>query len=399
MRVEVLVQQTGKRFVLTVSSEAELLKRACHKARVRCADHRLEGSPTGLMRLLSHHEVAPVEYTNTVRTTVTVVTSEELGCEEEARQQLDRLALHPAVRQIVAMPDLHAGPTGVVVLAEEPLPFLHGYDLGCGMSLFRTNISTTSSEVIRNHLTRVCLEHGEDPSDPWMGTLGGGNHFVELLQVDTTMEIDPALELDPYSLLLLVHSGSRGHGERAFKRFVHDPVGYMDAQPFLIDWAKRNRQTIARRFLEQFWHTPPSSTPPTPWIDTPHNFIEVEGTKFLHRKGAVKGGNGTLTLLPGSRGTASYILIAETTQPDFLGSLAHGAGRKMNRAEARHVHSKEDLTRGGTVVCCNTKLLREEAPYAYKDVDAVVRCMHTHGMCRVGARLLPVATYKTTSVG
>lgn len=250
--------------------------------------------------------------------------------------------------------------------------------------------------------------------------------------VPLSLEVQPLFDYN-YAVLL-VHSGSRAHGQRVFSEHSdgHDPEGYMQQHEQLVAWACRNRAEIARRFLMQFAgnraiedlstsseasqaagnmaDASPGLTSDSaeqapqqelqPVIDTPHNWIErlPDGT-FLHRKGAAPSYAGQLSLLPGSRATASYILVCNGSLERDLNSVAHGAGRRLSRADARRRGEGGkvlgDLTRGGTVVCESKDLLLEEAPHAYKDVEAVVACMVERGMCTVGARMLPIATYKT----
>jgi release factor H-coupled RctB family protein len=314
----------------------------------------------------------------------------------------------------VGLPDLHQGPTGVSVLAKAPIPKLPGPDIGCGMSLFVTDIQANLSiKKIVKRMERLNLEEGEDFDDPDLGTIGGGNHFAELQYIDDAVPLDPAFDtlLGPDArskAFLMVHSGSRSHGSKLFAELGDgsDPERYMLEHVQLVEWAKKNRMEIARRFIEQFTGSA-SSAHPVPLIDIAHNWIEnlPDNRGFLHRKGAAPSTPGSLSLLPGSRATASYVLVCNGDMERDLCSVAHGAGRRLSRSDARKQGrslaaarsggQREDLTRQGTILCTCKNLLLEEAPYAYKDVEGVVATMVDRGMCAVGARLLPMATYKT----
>lgn len=285
------------------------------------------------------------------------------------------------------------------------------------MSLFATEIpADLSIKKIVKRMERLNLDEGEDFDDPDLGTIGGGNHFAELQCLDPDVPLDPAFEalLGPDAknkAFLMVHSGSRSHGAKMFAELGdgHDPQRYMTEHMKLVDYAKRNRKEIARRFLDQFNASTSSALSPAPLIDIAHNWIESlpDNRGFLHRKGAAPSTPGSLSLLPGSRATASYVLVCNGEMERDLCSVAHGAGRRLSRSDARRQARsllasagakgghREDLTRQGTIVCTCKNLLLEEAPNAYKDVEGVVSTMVSRGMCVVGARLLPMATYKT----
>ncbi len=362
-----------------------------------------------------------------IQSRVTILDGADVWIDPEAVEQVHNTvrASFGEILRAVGMPDLHHGPTGVAILARRPLPKLPGYDIGCGMALFRTRIpASLSRDAVARRMARLDLDSGEDPADPFLGTIGGGNHFAELLVIDSATPIadEASTLLDPRHAVLLVHSGSRSHGERVFAAHSDgaNPEEYMREHMGLVGWARSNRAAIARRFLRQFaaggaadadadahgGATGAEEDGPEAIIDIAHNWIEElpDGT-FLHRKGAAPARAGTLSLLPGSRATASYVLACAdddaAASVNHLASLAHGAGRRLSRAAARRVGADGggpaggDATRGGTVVCGDKVLLAEEGAHAYKDVEGVVACMVARGMCRVAARLLPIATYKT----
>lgn len=475
MRIEIIVNTTRKSLVLTLQNDMtfeQVLKMACNKIRKQsikncsliCRGEKIENlmdvvsasakDGNQLWLLVSEKEKYQGPTADTfaalseAELKVSIVASEDVYIEQEAIDQIHTLVQSSDgnILQAVGMPDLHQGPTGVAILAKEPIPKIPGYDIGCGMSLFETNIpATISHDKVIRHMAKINIDTSEDIEDSYLGTLGGGNHFAELLRIDESVSLDASLTgiVHPEKVYLLVHSGSRGHGERVFQAYVHehhDAYRYMDEHTALIAWAKRNRAVIATRFLQQFHQVqreyqeedtsssegdaPTTSFLRQPLIDIAHNYIEPiaadrctvlpdssassSSTYYLHRKGAAPAYANTLSLLPGSRGTASYILLGHGA-PSQLYSLAHGAGRRLSRADARKKRSNGsssstgsegmDLTNGGSIICKNQDLLYEEAPFAYKDVEAVVSCMQSYDMCSIGARLIPIATYKTATIG
>jgi len=139
-----------------------------------------------------------------------------------------------------------------------------------------------------------------------------------------------------------------------------------------------------------------------------HNSItrrEIEGESvWLHRKGAVEA-EGGLAVIPGSRGSLSYLVKPDGDAAGRAWSLAHGAGRKWGRSEARlrmrerfSVSELAQTTLGGRVICEERDLLYEEAPAAYKNIEAVVQDLVAAGLVSVIATLRPLLTYKTRKV-
>jgi release factor H-coupled RctB family protein len=144
--------------------------------------------------------------------------------------------------------------------------------------------------------------------------------------------------------------------------------------------------------------------PTEPIVDQCHNLVEIRDGAYLHRKGAAPG-DGRDVLVAGTRGTPSY-LVAAHAGPEANYSVAHGAGRKMSRADAlrrgRAKHTVEELRRtpvGSLVVCGDRQLLFEEAPTAYKRIEQVVADLVDHGLATPIATTVPLVTYKTADVG
>jgi tRNA-splicing ligase RtcB len=258
--------------------------------------------------------------------------------------------------------------------------------------LLATALSTGSLEHSRAMLARRHL-----------GTLGGGNHFLEL---DRDAE---------GALWLLIHSGSRGLGAAIARHHARaadanrDGLSGLDAKSasgtaylrdlsWALDFAKANRQRIEARALEVLGNVIDIRLEPDAGIDIHHNFVAREtwfGRELLvHRKGAVAVPRGTLALVPGSMGTASYV-VEGVGAADSFGSCSHGAGRVMSRKEARMRVRPRTLAEVMRHVAYPEHLARqlvEEAPAAYRDVVQVLE--DQADLVRRRIRLEPVAVLK-----
>jgi len=245
-----------------------------------------------------------------------------------------------------------------------------------------------------------------------LGTIGSGNHFAELQRVEKVFckERFCNLGLDKKKLFLLVHSGSRGIGETLLRNHTEkygaggleatDTTAkrYLAIHDFGIKWAKCNRTLIAKRFTKQL------TTDCAPVLDLCHNNVErvqLKGqTGWLHRKGAAPSDQGML-VIPGSRGSLSYLVIPVGDQTANLWSLAHGAGRKWNRKSCKSrlksqfpAKSLSHTDLGSVVICYDNELLYEEAPQAYKNIDHVINDMKNEGLIEIIATFRPILTYK-----
>jgi release factor H-coupled RctB family protein len=357
-----------------------------------------------------------------------VIASATSWIEGEAVRQLERTAALEGVRMAVGLPDLHAGkghPIGAVFGTEGLIyPFLVGGDIGCGMALFSTDLSARKPKRDRwttklrgldgpweGDAGAYLAERGLAPSDfdGSLGTIGGGNHFAELQSIDAILDepVAAALNLDPSRLVLLVHSGSRGLGESILRahteRFRDGPLalGTPDADDYLrrhdhaMQWARASRALIAERFAECL------GAALSPVLDIFHNSVTPRDQLWLHRKGAAPADQGPV-VIPGSRGHHSYLVVPQGDVASSGFSLAHGAGRKWTRSDARARLKPrlrpEDLVRtelGSDVICEDRDLLYEEAPDSYKSIDRVLADLQEAGVARPVARLRPLITYKT----
>ncbi len=285
-----------------------------------------------------------------------------------------------------------------------------------------------------------------------LGTLGAGNHFIEVDVVDELF-YDAAAQrmgLFPGQIVVQIHCGSRGFGHQVctdyvsrFQQSVHQygiklpdrelvcaplssPEGqdYLAAMQAAANYAFANRQVLTHLIRQSFEQAlAGTGLKPTVYqvYDIAHNMAkieehEVDGRKLklcVHRKGATRAFGpgspvlpdvyrdiGQPVLVPGSMGTASWVLVGtETSMAQSFGSTCHGAGRTMSRSQAKRTIRGQDLrqeleARGIHVRAGSLPGLAEEAPSAYKDVDRVIEVVHGAGIARKVARLRPVAVVK-----
>lgn len=357
--------------------------------------------------------------------------------------QLTAIASRPfVVDHVAAMPDAHVSEgvaVGTVFATEHTVvPAALGGDLGCGMCAVR--IAEGASRVAREDLERLVVallraiptgDHthrdrgvplGESVAAAALstaalckdrdffgpkhkGTLGGGNHFIE---VDSDADD---------GLWLLVHSGSRGIGARVFGHHARaagssSPLAGLDAREgagaaYLVDhavalaFARENREALLARVVAVVADVLRITPRATEAFDVHHNFVAEEtwGERRLlvHRKGAIHAAEGTLALVPGSMGTASYV-VRGLGNPAAFGSCSHGAGRVMSRREARARVRPEDLRRVMKRVVYPPNMERSlvtEAPQAYRDVRRVLD--DEADLVTPVVRLTPLAVVKGTS--
>ena len=285
-----------------------------------------------------------------------------------------------------------------------------------------------------------------------LATLGGGNHFIELQRVARIddEELAEAWGLFRGQLVVMLHSGSRGFGHEVGGHFMKaalqhckrhglhmpsrdlayfeldsaDGQAYLGAMAEAANYAFINRQLMAglvRRNLRHFLGD--DAAMPTIY-DVPHNIAKLEQVgkrrMCVHRKGATRAFPGRLmkgtpfadtgqpVLIPGSMGTASYLLAGVPSGAESLFSVNHGAGRLMSRKAACGVIKKGRVVRPGKVsekdfkramrgihlVCADRAHIREEAPQAYKDIDLVIDTVVGAGLAKTVARMVPLAVLK-----
>ncbi|MFQ6038500.1 MAG: RtcB family protein [Candidatus Aminicenantales bacterium] len=295
-----------------------------------------------------------------------------------------------------------------------------------------------------SHLSQRAVERGI----PQLGTLGAGNHFLEIQKVSEIYDRDVARVFGVHSegqILVMIHCGSRGLGhqvasdyirlmENRFgirglpdRELINAPIRsdlgmrYYKSMSAAVNFAFANRQMIAHWVRNVFAKVMGTSQGMDQVYDVCHNVAkfethEIEGKPrkvCIHRKGATRSFGpgreeipevyrsvGQPVLIPGSMGTASYLLVG-TKEAEALsfGSTAHGAGRVMSRHEAlrrfRGEQIKKELEKKGIALQSTSwKGVAEEASEAYKNVDEVVRVSHAAGIGRLVAKLVPLGVMK-----
>ena len=370
-----------------------------------------------------------------IETNVRLFSSARSWIEGEALRQLYAAAELEGLRLAVGFPDLHSGkgsPVGAAFVAEGFVyPHLIGGDIGCGMALFKTDLVQRDLKLNRWAELRFDLEHPWEGDarevlaaselestefDEALGTIGGGNHFAELQAVEEVVNAREfrQLGLGKQQLVVLVHSGSRGLGESILRAYAQEhqangsdaesfaAAAYLRDHDLAVRWAETNRALIARRFVQAL------GTEAECLWDGCHNSIirrEFEGeTVWVHRKGAVAT-EGEPVVIPGSRGSLSYLVKPIGGSESHAWSLAHGAGRKWARSETRlrmrerfGTHQLTQTPLGGRVICERRELLYEEAPAAYKNIEDVVQDLVDARLVSVIATFRPLLTYKTRAL-
>ncbi|GLK51248.1 RtcB family protein [Maricaulis virginensis] len=358
--------------------------------------------------------------------------------EDAAIEQLRNVAGLPFVHShVAAMPDVHFG-RGATVGSVIPtkgaiIPAAVGVDIGCGMMAVRTSLKAAhlpdSLKATRDAIERAVPvgngkggDHRINPAsvetqlkasglmerlatikakhhkigthkvDGQLGTLGGGNHFIELC-------LDEA-----GAVWVMLHSGSRGTGnmigtyfiERAREELARrvldfhvpdkdlafflegEPLfdDYVEAVGWAQDYARENREAMMMRVLGALRTTLGRFKTDKAAVNCHHNYVEQEhhfgADVWLTRKGAVSARDGELGIIPGSMGARSFIVRGKGAADSFC-SCSHGAGRTMSRSKARQAFTLADHRKATEGVECRKDAgVIDETPMAYKDIDAVM---------------------------
>lgn len=353
-----------------------------------------------------------------------------------AMQQLSNIAQLPFIHShVAAMPDVHVGigaTVGSVIPTKSAIiPAAVGVDIGCGMNALRLTLKAgqlpDNLKAVRSAIESVvpvgfdmhkkqaarnstlkALDHGLDRivgkhpgimkmqknfQHTWarqLGTLGGGNHFIELC-LDENQDV-----------WVMLHSGSRGIGnvigryfiamaKKDMQKHVHNLPDkdlayfregtehfddYVEAVHWAQDYALTNRREMMRLILEALVQYLPPFKASKEAINCHHNYVSIEthfGEQvFITRKGAIRAGEGELGIIPGSMGARSYIVRGKG-DPQSFSSCAHGAGRRMSRGAAKRNFNSDDIRQQTAgVECRKDRGILDEIPGAYKDIDTVM---------------------------
>lgn len=370
--------------------------------------------------------------------------------ENGALQQAKHLANLPfAFRQIALMPDTHEGfgmPIGGVLAAEGyVVPNAVGVDIGCGMCAVRTNLESIHIDELKkilsqirqtiptgfNHNKLACDEsmmpsepvtdrkdfpviYGEyDSARKQLGTLGGGNHFIEIQMGNDGF------------IWIMLHSGSRNLGKQVADyhnkaaRSLNEKYGlevpsnwdlaslpwdsyegqhYLKEMNYCLEFARLNRMRMLELVKEAFKDNVQKAAFDSS-INIHHNYAALEEhfgkMVVVHRKGATSAREGQTGIIPGSQGSRSFIVTGKGSSESFM-SCSHGAGRKMGRKQAireldldREVKAME---RKGILHAVRGKQSLDEAPGAYKDIDIVMK--EQEDLVEIAVRLEPLAVVK-----
>ena len=356
--------------------------------------------------------------------------------EASARQQLVNLSQLPIIHHhVAAMPDVHMGigaSVGSVIATHRAIiPAAVGVDIGCGMLATRTSLTANDldertlkrvfdqisrdvpvgrdqhkearalSDAAKPHGRRLRKILGKHPqlgqrfprTQNWvcqMGTLGGGNHFIEVC-------LDEANQV-----WAMLHSGSRGVGNAIGTYFIelarHDAErqqlrlpdrdlayfqegaehfdDYVEAVGWAQGYAAANRDAMADLVLDAMRRHLPAFEVTSEVVNCHHNYVEREhhygADVWVTRKGAIRARAGDLGIIPGSMGARSYIVRGKGSEESFQ-SCAHGAGRRMSRTQAQKTFTSQDLAeQTAGVVCRKDRGVIDEIPGAYKSIDAVM---------------------------
>ena len=371
--------------------------------------------------------------------------------EETAMRQIENLTTLPFLyHHLAIMPDVHTGmgmPIGGVLACENAvIPNAVGVDIGCGMCAVKTNwkVADIPTDMLRKQIMRgirkripLGKEHHKTAQDEKylptghdidkmevvkrrqtsirreVGTLGGGNHFIEL-QKD-----------EEGNLWIMIHSGSRNLGKMVGD-YYNEKAKVLNARwysvvspdirlPFLptrteefnaywhemnycIDFALCNRRLMMER-IEEVITDAIHDIEFEPMINIAHNYAAWENhfgnNVIVHRKGATLAREGVIGIIPGSQGTASYI-VEGLGNPESFCSCSHGAGRTMSRTAAiRDLDMKEEVERlesRGIIHAIRGQSDMQEATGAYKDIETVIK--NELDLVKIKTRLQPIAVIK-----
>lgn len=349
-----------------------------------------------------------------------------IDTDKETLKQFENCSSEGFVESAALMPDAHKGysaPIGSVLITKGKIvPAWVGYDIGCGLIAIRIKEKNILNKIIENKqkiynevLKKVPMGIGEyqnpanitektkqefkkllakfqqgsydknifnflrDTSLKHLGTLGGGNHFIEIGYYKK-------------EVWLIIHSGSRGIGHRVAKKYmikasnskdnfertfpldVNSQLGkeYLNVLDFGLEYALLNRMEMSYKIIEAIEKVLNKKIKTELWVNKNHNHAIYEKGYYIHRKGATPAKKGEKGIIPGNMRDGSFLVVG-LGNSKFLNSSSHGAGRALSRKEAKQKISLEDFKKSmqgiqGTV---SEKTL-DEAPMAYKNLNKVM---------------------------
>lgn len=356
--------------------------------------------------------------------------------DSQSLTQLGNISQLPFIHShVAAMPDVHLG-KGATVGSVIPtrsaiIPAAVGVDIGCGMNAVRLSlkakdlpddlrrirssieakvpvgfdmhqyqrVKASTVKAMDVQLQPIIDKHQgitkmvKNFHRTWarqLGTLGGGNHFIELC-LDENEDV-----------WVMLHSGSRGIGNAIGRYFISKAqkemgnllgrlpdkdlaylqegtqsfTDYVNAVNWAQDYAMVNRREMMRLVIDALGEHLPRFTSTKEAINCHHNYVQKEhhfgADVYVTRKGAIRAGEGELGIIPGSMGAKSYIVRGKGNEQSFC-SCSHGAGRVLSRTQAKKRFNKDDLLRQTEgVECRKDKGVLDEIPGAYKDIDQVM---------------------------
>jgi len=317
----------------------------------------------------------------------------------------------------------------------------HGF--GYEKDLYHTEENGVIDGAMPKNISQKAYQRGV----PQLGTLGSGNHFLEVQEVEKIFDEKLAAKLGIEKvgqIMVMVHCGSRGFGyqiaddyikvmlqaSHKYKISLPDrelacaPLSSPEAEKYVgamycaVNYAFANRQVITHWVRESFQEVFGSEVELDLIYDVCHNIAKFErhegvGEVCVHRKGATRAfaaGReelpkdyseiGQPVIVPGDMGTASYVLVGQKkAMEETFGSVCHGAGRVLSRAAAKRKYRGEEVKRkleakGEVIRADSWKVLAEEVPEAYKDVDEVIRSVELAGLAKSIVRLIPLGVAK-----
>lgn len=388
------------------------------------------------------------------------------GIEESAMEQIDHLAQLPFVyKRIAILPDCHMGfgmPIGAVVALRDVIsPNMVGVDIACGVCAVKTSLTEIDTDTLKKIMGEIrkavpvgFKKHTEMQDEKLMpplsklyfaetddfkpiignglcgeynnarkslGTLGGGNHFLEIQKGS-----------DGY-IWIMIHSGSRNLGfkvanyynklavemnEKYFSRVPkswelaflpldsEEGQNYLKEMKYCVDYAYANRKLMMDRIkniFRQVFNEPKGQQTPTLFegemINIAHNYASMENhfgqNVLVHRKGATQAKKGQMGIIPGSQGTKSYI-VEGLGNPESFESCSHGAGRIMGRKQAQRTLNLENelkkLNDKGIIHAIRGVGDLDEAPGSYKDIKGVIE--NQKDLVKIKVELEPLAVVK-----